>query len=49
MNKEQKLNILVDRNNAKCHFCGSTVSIKYLIKHNGKDVPCCNKCALVRI
>lgn len=37
--------------NLRCHFCGETRSVKYMIE--GFDgygeicVPCCNKCALM--
>lgn len=35
----------------RCHFCGETRSVKYMVYleeyefHD--DVPCCNKCALL--
>lgn len=42
------------RNKYKCYFCGTTKSVKYIVKINDtifsdkpSNVCCCNKCALV--
>lgn len=37
------------QNKFKCYFCGDTRSVKYLVTTIGrKEVPCCNRCALLR-
>lgn len=38
-----------DRKKCICYFCGSDISVKYWVRHNEKDVPCCNRCALREI
>lgn len=30
--------------NLKCHFCGTTKSVKYVFSRNGAVVCACNKC-----
>lgn len=41
------------RNKYRCHFCGTTKSVKYIVKiydpivdDKPVNVTCCNKCAL---
>lgn len=39
------------RGKRRCYFCGETRSVKYIVTVNNpkpSEVPCCNKCALMR-
>lgn len=40
-----------DRLNLRCYYCGTHLSVKYLvtININGRriEVPCCNKCVIL--
>lgn len=43
-----------ERKNAKCYFCGTDKSVKYIVRvfedDSIEDInhrPCCNKCALM--
>ena len=43
-----KINLITDWQNKdlKCHYCGTTKSVKYAVSLNGSTVCACNKCVL---
>lgn len=52
---KMKLLPLDERKNIKCHFCGTNKSVKYMVRvvkdrtNAHITVPCCNRCALIRL